>query len=409
MALACLPFLLFACGGDGEGEGAGQAPVPVEATVAIRDTLTVSVRAVGSLEAQALVDVRAEGDGRVSRILFREGSPVKRGEALVLLEQGKLQAELEAARAAEVRARAEATNLARQLERNRGLLETGAISQQAFDDLQAAHDAAQARLEEARASVSLARQVLADATIRAPFTGRAGERRVDLGDYVQEGDPLLALVDDDSLEIGFSVPERYVARLEPGSSVVLRVASHPDRTFEGAVSFVSPVVDPVNRSVRLKARVGNTGGELRAGQFANVVLGLERRADAVLVPEAAIVPRAGESFVFLVKSGQATERPVRIGERSRGIVEIADGVAAGDTVIVAGQQKVREGTPVAPEIRPVRELEVETVGEPATAGGGGGEPDTSGLPANGGPATDDDGPAAGQAPAGDVPADTTES
>ncbi|MFQ5689246.1 MAG: efflux RND transporter periplasmic adaptor subunit [Gemmatimonadota bacterium] len=345
------------CRGNEAAERSSGAPVPVEAVVARTDTLTITVRSVGSLEAAADVDVKAEAEGRVARILFREGERVRRGQSVLVLDRAKLQAQLEEAEAVEARYAAETENLRRQVERNDGLLRAGAISQQAYDDLKTAYEASRARLEEARATAALERRRLADASVRAPFTGRTGERRVDVGDYVREGEPLFALVDDDSLRIGFSVPERYIGRLRRGSPVTLRVESFPDRAFRGTVDFVSPTVDPVNRTVRMKARVGNPDGLLRSGQFASVTLGLEHRPDALVLPEAAIVPRGGESFVFLIRAGQAYLQKVETGERVRGVVEVVRGVALGDTVVVAGQQKIREGSAVAPTLRAPPETE----------------------------------------------------
>lgn len=358
--------LLGGCGGD-PGPGETAVPVPVEAVVAVADTVSVTLRSVGSLEADAQVEMRAEAEGRVTRILFEEGQAVTRGQPLLLLDQEKLRAELEAARATEVRTGAEAANLRRQVDRNRGLLADGAISRQAFDDLVTRFESAEARRAEAKAAVSLARERLADATVRAPFTGRAGERVVDLGDFLKRGDSLLMLVDDDTLEISFSVPERYVGRLGAGKPVTLRVQSYPERRFGGSVTYVSPVVDRMNRTVRLKARVPNRDGALRSGQFANVTLGLERKENAVLVPEAAVVPQAGRAYVFVVSDGVAHRQAVGIGERSPGWVEMASGVRAGDTVVVAGQQKIRDGSAVAPKLRPLR-LELEGAGAKVTQG-----------------------------------------
>lgn len=380
-ARALLVGVAAGCGAGAEAGGGGLPPTVVEAAVAERDTIQVSVRSVGSLEADAQVDVRAEADGRVSRILFEEGQAVRRGQVLLLLDQDRLRSEVEAADAALQRAQVEAENLRRQVERNRGLLESGAISQQAFDDLRTRFEAAEATVGEAAADLSVAREELREATVWAPFAGRVGERVVDLGDFVSRSDPLFTLVDDDSLEIAFAVPERYVGRLQLGSPVQLTVQSYPDRRFDGSVNFVSPVVDPSNRTVRLKAHVPNPDGTLRAGQFANVLLGLERRADAVVVPEAAIVPRGGQTFVFQVSEGVASLRQVDVGERSPGIVEIASGIQAGDTVVVAGQQKLRDGSPVAPDVRPLR-IEIEPPGERAS------REETAGQNPSGGNATD---------------------
>lgn len=393
---AGLSLLLAACGSEGAGAGAGRSPTVVEAVVAERDTIQVSVRSVGSLEAAAHVELKAEAEGRVSRILFEEGEPVRSGQVLLLIDRDRLRSEMEAAAAAVERARVEAENLERQVERNRELLESGAISRQAYDDLETGFEAARARLAEARAALGVERERLGDATVRAPFDGRTGERGVDPGDFVQRGDPLVTVVADDTLEMAFSVPERYVGRLQPGSPVELRVQSYPDRTFHGSVSFVSPFVDPANRTVRLKARVPNPAAELRSGQFANVLLGLERRPDAVVVPEAAVVPREGDTFVFLVRDGVAHRQVVRLGERSPGIVEVTSGVEAGDTVVVAGQQKLQDGSPVAPEVRPLR-LEVESGGAraaaspPDTAAGASPEAAASARPDSAAPADDGSG------------------
>lgn len=345
LAAALLAVALVACGGDGEEE-AGSAATEVDAAVARLDTLAVNVGAVGSLEARARVEIRPEISGRVTAILFEEGQDVDEGQVLLRLDENKLRAEVGAARAAVTRAEAEFDNLQRQVERNDSLLAQGAISQQAYDDLHTRFASARAGLEEARADLSLRREDLEDATVRAPFDGRIGAREIDLGDYVSVGDPLFTVVDDDPLEIRFSVPERYLGRLHTGSPVEVTVQSMPDRTFEGQVGFVSPYVDPASRTVALKAQIPNPDSELTAGQFANVVLQLQRRP-AVVVPEAAILSRQSGSFVFVAEGGRAALQEVQTGLRRDGMVELRSGVAAGDTVIVAGYQRLSDGSLVS--------------------------------------------------------------
>lgn len=365
--------LLAACGGGpAPEEGPAAAGTGVDAAVARQDTVSLTVRAVGSLEADARVRVRPEIDGHVTSVHFREGATVDRGELLVRLDHNKLQARVEAARATVQSARAEVRNLERQLERNDTLLAQGAISQQAYDDLETRLNTAQARLEEARANLSLAEQNLEDATIRAPFAGRTGARSFDVGDYVSVGDDLFTLVDDDPMEIGFSVPERYLGSLELGSPVSLTVRSMPGRTFRGKIDFVSPYVDPTNRTVALKARVPNPESELRPGQFADVRLQLQSRP-AVLLPEAAVVPRQGGNVVFVADGGRAVRRQVELGARRRGEVEIVSGVSPGDTVVVAGQQKISDGSEISVTITgAVVEEAGEAAGDPAGGGTGAG-------------------------------------
>lgn len=338
---------LAACGGEESAPGQQAPPATtVEVEVASVDTVTVDVRAVGSLEAEALVTVRAESPGRVIRIPVAEGTRVGSGTLLLLMDTTKLAAEVRAAEGSVARARADRENLARQVERNRALLDQGAISPQTFDDLRARAEVADAALQEAEARLELARRRLDDASVRAPFAGEVGQRFVDPGAYLEPGDPLFELVDDDPLEIDVQIPERHLGRLELGRRVELQVRSRPDEVFAGTVSFVSPVVDPVNRTVQVKARVANPGRELRAGQFADVRLALESRPDAIVVPEAAIVPGRERDVVYRVREGRAEQVTVTLGARAPGRVEIRSGIQAGDTVVVAGQQRLRDGAPI---------------------------------------------------------------
>lgn len=346
MAVAALALLVAACGGGAERAGAGPRSFPVQVAIVKRDTLSVEIDAVGTLQAVLSAQVASQIDGSVSRIEFEEGKRVPQGKALVQLDQRKLRAALQAARAAAEQARTQAANLQRQMERNKSLLAQGAISKQAFDDLQSSYRSASAQVDQAEANAALARAQLADATIRAPFTGRVGERTIDVGDYVRKGDPLFTVTDDDTLQVRFTVPEKYADRLQVGSAMQVKVPSMPNRWFDGDVYFVSPTIDPTNRTVTLKAEIPNSHGELRAGSAADVRLVLQRRSGALVVPEAAIMPRDTLSLVFRIHGGKAVLSPVRVGVRGAGVAEILSGVSAGDTVVTAGQQRLEDGAPV---------------------------------------------------------------
>lgn len=365
--LAVAASFATACGG-GSSAQPGPRASQVEVAVATRDTLRVTVRAVGSLGADQRVELAAEVDGRVTGIDVEEGAEVRQGEVLLRIDEDQLRSQLRASAASLARARQEATNLERQRTRNETLLEQGAISQQAYDDLATRAEAAVADSQAAAANLALARTRLADATVRAPFAGRTGTRKVDLGQYVRIGDPLITLVDNDPLEIEFSVPERYLRRLAAGLGVEVEVASAPDRSYDGKVTFVSPEVDVASRAVTMKASIPNQDAELRAGQFANAVLVLKERPDALIVPEAAIVPRGGESLVFVVRDGEAHRHEVRLGAREPGRVQILEGITPGDTVVVAGQQRLADGTPVRVG---GQESSARAIGDTALAAAGG--------------------------------------
>ena len=343
---------LAACGTPDSASAPAPAEraVPVETVVATADDVEVVVETVGNLRAERAVDLGPKRAGHVTALPLVEGQPAAAGDVLVRLDDGELMAEVDVARAAVREAEAKATNAARQLERTQALLAEGIVARQQYDDLRAESDRAQAAVALARASLASAEARLDETVIRAPFAGIVGQRRVDLGAYVHEGDPLVSLVDLDPLELVFEVPERYLTQLRPDARVEVRVASHRDRAFVGAVTFVAPQVDETNRTVTVKAALPNAEGALRPGQFASARLVLERRAGAVVVPEEAVITRDQQRFVFVVRDGVATARPVTTGERLPGKVEIASGLAAGDTIVRIGQDQLstEKATPVVP-------------------------------------------------------------
>jgi membrane fusion protein (multidrug efflux system) len=206
-------------------------------------------------------------------------------------------------------------------------------------------DRAQAGLALASANLDLAEARLSQTVVTAPFAGLVGQRRVDLGAYVQDGDTIVTLVDVDPLEIEFAVPERHVGRLAPGADITLQVTSHPGTTLTGEVTFIAPEVDPVNRTATVKARLPNPNRVLRPGQFASVELPLERRPRAVVVPEEAIVSDGEQALVYVVQDGVATARPVETGLRIPGHVEIRTGLTAGEHIVRTGHEKLDRERP----------------------------------------------------------------
>jgi len=182
--------------------------------------------------------------------------------------------------------------------------------------------------------------------IRAPFDGTVGLRLVSPGAYVKTGDDIANLESLGSMKLDFRVPETYLARLASGQTLAVRVDAWPDQSFEGAIYAIEPGVDEETRTVLLRARLPNKGNKLRPGLFARVSLVLERRDNALVVPEQAIVPVGQQTFVYRVADGKALMIPVTLGLRRPGQVEILEGVNAGDMVVTDGQLKIRDGAAV---------------------------------------------------------------
>jgi membrane fusion protein (multidrug efflux system) len=317
----------------GGGEGGGPPAMPVEVVVARADTVVDAILATGQIEAMQSVELRPDIEGRITGILVREGALVSRGQALFKVDDEELKAEV---------ARAEAErDLARQaLTRTRELLDQKASSQSELERAEAASRSTEAQYQ-------LLKVRLDRTTVRAPFTGVAGQRRVSLGDYVTTSDPLMVLQTVSPHRAVFQVPERYADQLEVGQRVTFRVAALPGREFAGRVDFVDPVVQLPGRTITVKAQVPNPRRELQAGMFIEARLATDVRPDAVVIAEDAVLPLQGSNFVWVVIDGKATRRQVELGVRTPGFVEARSGVEAGEQVVVGGQERLGEGAPAA--------------------------------------------------------------
>jgi membrane fusion protein (multidrug efflux system) len=245
-------------------------------------------------------------------------------------------------------------NANRQWDRTRQLKEQGIAALQQYDDLKAELDRSTAALDVARANVAFAEAELAGTVITAPFDGVVGRKLVDIGAFVAEGDALATLVDADPVEIVFSVPERHGPEMRIGQDVAVSVSSHAGRAFPGQVTFIDPQVDPVNRTLVVKAVLANPDLALRPGQFSTVSLTLSHHANAVVVPEEALVPSGDQTYVYVVESGRAQARAVTLGVRLRGRAEVTDGLGPGAVIVRVGHEKLRLdlASPVTDAARP---------------------------------------------------------
>jgi membrane fusion protein (multidrug efflux system) len=306
--------------------------MPVEAARVRVGPVAEEIGAVGSLQSNESVIVRAEIAGRIVGIEFIEGRTAKAGDVLVRLDGTELSAQV---------AQSEATlELARaNVDRAKPIRAENLISPQAFDELSA-------KFKEAEASLAVARERLNKVTIRAPFTGRLGLRQVSPGDYVQPGQALVNLEDVSAVKVDFRVPEARVGRVSVGQSVAVRVDAIPNRTFSGTIAAIDPRLDEATRTALVRARVPNPRGELLPGMFARVGVVIGERPNAILVPEQAVVPIGNDAFVYRVIDGKAAMVKVEIGQRAAGEAEILSGLNPDDLVVTGGQMKIRDGAAV---------------------------------------------------------------
>jgi membrane fusion protein (multidrug efflux system) len=335
--------LMAACGSsDSSGGASGERRAKVETyRVEMRD-LESKIDAVGSLTAGAQVDIRPQVDGILAAMAVTEGQRIEAGAPIAHLDASKAEARLALATAQRDNARAKLVVARQNFERARQLASEDLVSTERYQMLEAEFRAAEAGLREGEAQVGLAARQLEDFHITAPFPGTIGQRLIDVGSYVERGDALTTLIQDDPLEVRLAVPERYTRTLILGTDLLVADTTG-EVTATGKLTFIDPRVTERNRMRLLKGLGANADGRLRPGQFVDVTLLLDETPSVTVIPEEAVVSYAGDTWVFVVEAGHANRRRIVVGGRSPGEAQILDGLEEGETIVVVGQHRLVDG------------------------------------------------------------------
>lgn len=293
------------------------------------------IEALGTLEPRERVELTLNAADRVTAVYFDDGQRVRQGKTLLSLAQREQVALVEAAEATADEAR-------RQLERVKRLAADNAVSQSELDEARRNANGAEAQL---RAVQSRQR----DRVLVAPFDGVLGFRRVSVGSYVRPGDVVATLIDDSEMRLEFAVPSIFLTALEAGLPIDAQTDDLPGQVFSGILTSVDNAIDPVTRSVRVRATLPNPDNLLKAGMFMTVDVEASAH-EAPSIPEEAIQPRGPLFYVWTVEDGDdglvARRGEVKLGFREDGNVEVVSGLDPGDRVITEGLIRVREGSPV---------------------------------------------------------------
>jgi membrane fusion protein (multidrug efflux system) len=315
------------------GPESGPPPhVAVETATAVAATSTEDLQGIGTLQSDESVQIASEVAGRVTEIPLSEGAPVAAGNVLVKLDDALVLAEMD-----DTRARHDLA--VGNLGRANSLAKSGNVTERARDE-------ASTNAETTRAALELARVRLSKHTIRAPFSGIAGMRKVSPGAYITAGQPIVNLEKIDTLKIDFKLPELFLSEIGNGQEVAITVDALPKRTFIGTIYAIDPHIDVNGRAIVIRARLANPGLVLRPGLFARIRVKGRVTRNVLVIPEAAIVPRGDDKIVYQVRDGAAVEVKVTLGGRRNGLVEILTGLAEDALVVTAGQQKLKDGSPV---------------------------------------------------------------
>jgi multidrug efflux pump subunit AcrA (membrane-fusion protein) len=406
LALLCLAIGAFivSCGGSKanvrkEQAAASASPSAVDVTTAaaVKRELPRFFEATGSLAGDQQTDVAPQTSGKVVAVSVDIGSPVRRGQMLVRLDDTELKlrveqssSQVEQAKAAvrqaeekiglrpgqafdpnrvsEVAAAKVAFDLAdKNLRRAEKLIESGDVSRSFYDQQRAQRDQlkeqydaalAQARqnyaavvvartnVANAEAQFALAHTNLSYAVIPAPIDGFVSERVADLGEYVSPQQKVVTIVRTNPLRIRIDIPEQAIPEVQVGQSVSITTSAWPDKNFSGRVARIAPNVSATSRTLSVEAEIPNRGGELKPGQFATVRILQSRAEPAVLVPARAVISESGVSRVFVIKDGHAEQRLIQTGQTEGDLVEVRSGVAADEKVATSNLEQLSDGIAV---------------------------------------------------------------
>jgi membrane fusion protein (multidrug efflux system) len=347
-------FVLAALGGAGCSTSSA-SPSPTDAGVATVKVTTTPAKAqpvsryllvTGQLKSGRETDLAANASGRVTATRVERGAHVKAGDILATLDIRAAALSAAEAKANADRAATSAASSKIECDRIRSLVASGALGKAELERAEATCSANDHAVSAANARSQLAGQNVGDGIIRAPFDGVIAERYVDVGEFVRQDSKVVTLVDLDALRLHLTVPETHIAAVHPGAKVTFSVAGYPGKTFGGVLKFVGASVRDTTRDIVAEATVDVKDAEvLRPGMFASIRLEAGEEPTPV-IPKTAVVTRDGRTTAFVVVNGRVEQRVLQTSEVVGEEIAIVRGVAAGEQVVVAPSDAIRNGQQV---------------------------------------------------------------
>lgn len=323
--------IFFTAGAHG---GGGMPPAIVEIQPVKTENWQTEITAIGTLASSQGIVIKPEVSGRITAVYFRSGDIVKANAPLAQINPEILQAKL-------VAAQAQAKLSKANYERGQALFEKKVFAQADLDKFLATYQSDIANVASAQAQLN---QTL----IRAPFSGRIGLRLIDLGTFVNAGDPIANLNATDPLRVDFKVPEVYLSQLAAGQTALITSSAYPKEVFKSTVYAFDSQIDLATRSLGVRATLPNKDNKLLPGAFVDVTLQTSAPQPLITLPETAVSMDVDGAYVYRVINGKAVKTVVKVGARKPGFVAITSGLNKGDKVVVVGSLKVMDGMPVIP-------------------------------------------------------------
>ncbi len=331
LVLLALPKINFSGSQDNFQRLNANSQVLVNAHILKPEVLGNNIITSGTVLANEEVDLKSEVAGKITQIAFKEGSRVKKGDLLVKINDAELQAQLR-------REQFKLELLKDKEYRQKKLLEREAISQEEYDD-------ALNQLNVSRSEVDLIKAQLEKTEIKAPFNGIVGLKNVSEGSFINSSTVIASLQNINPIKIDFSIPEQYAGSVKIGDKVNFKLVGEKEENI-AKVYAIEPKIDPVTRTLKIRAIYSNPAGRILPGAFADVKLILDKIENALMVPTQAIVPELKGQKVYLYKSGKVVSQKIETGIRTDIKVQATSGLNPDDTLITSGILQVKDGVPV---------------------------------------------------------------
>ncbi len=349
--VSILSFFMLSCRppqNAEEVEETSLAAAPVKVFKAKRQRISEKLLFTGLIEARNKINITPDVGGKISKIYVEEGDKVQKDQLLAEMDTRAIRLQLEQAKAGLAVAEASQRDAQRNMERMERLKSENAVSEQQYEQLKLAYEAADAQLQQARAALNLARHNLDVSIMKAPFNGVVASRNAEVGDVINPlmggfspSSGVLTLMDFSRVKIEIEVSSQDIVRIKKGMTALLRVDAFPERIFRGRVSIINLTADPMTRKFGVQIKANNPDLLLRPNTFGEVTLEISVHEEALVVPQIAVLEN---KYVFVARDDNTVaKKEISLGLQNANMVEVISGIAEGDLVVVEGNYGLEEG------------------------------------------------------------------
>jgi RND family efflux transporter MFP subunit len=354
LLVALLAIFMFSCQPPQRTEDVEEAPLaaaPVKVFKVVKQKISEKLFYTGQIEAWNTINITPDVGGKIAKIYVEEGDRVRKDQLLAELDTRAIRLQLEQAEAGFAVAEANQKDAKRNMERMERLKSENAVSEQQYEQLKLAYDAAEAQLQQARAALNLANHNLDVSIMKAPFSGVVASKNAEVGDVINPlmggfspSSGVLTLMDFSRVKIHIEVSSQDIARIEKGMTALLRVDAFQDRVFQGTVSVVNLTADPQTRKFGVQITADNPGLLLRPNTFGEVTLEISTHEDTLIIPQIAILEN---KYVFIAEDdGTVVKKEITIGLQNTDMVEVLAGIQEEDLVVIEGNYGLEDGSKI---------------------------------------------------------------